>query len=357
MALHIGFRADRPMITSFILAAAALFLHRVSNSSTDGVSVRGPQLIYEGRPITLRGVCVGDVVLARHDRPDDDDYRAISEDWHANCVRIGVAPTTWRNANKAAVLNILRTEVRLALKHQMFVVIDWHAISWPNGYVEQSGSVGDAQDLYDGDFALATDFWRQCATEFAREPCVIFQLWCEPVYNATDFNTPPGSTWPILKPFFAQLTQTIRSTGAQNVVLATGNQWAYDLVGIKEDPLPDKNTGYMWHVYGGHDGNDPTKWDKKLADLQTVAPVIVTEWGFEANTTEHFKGTEESFGRPFLKFMEDRQLHWIAWCWHNTWTPAMLENDWHTPTDYGRFIKRSLEDLNLQAIRPSVRLH
>lgn len=338
------------IVAALMMANVNAFEHPVS-----GLTVRGSHLTYLGHPVTLRGVCVGDIVLARRNRPDDDDYRSISEDWHANCVRIGVAPTTWRNAHKAAVMRILKAEVDLALKHRMFVLIDWHAISWPDGYRERPGGIGDPDDLYDGNFALATDFWQHCAKQFGADQRVAFQLWCEPVYQEFDAKTPLGSAWKDLKPYFEKLTHTIRSQGSKNLVLASGNRWAYDLVGIKEDLLKDPNTAYMWHVYGGHDGNDPTKWGEKLADLQRVAPVLVTEWGFEANTTEHFKGTDVNFGRPFLKFMEDRGLSWFAWCWHNTWTPALLENDWKTPTPYGRFVKGSLQQLNQNAVRPSAR--
>ena len=46
-----------------------------------------------------------------------------------------------------------------------------------------------------------------------------------------------------LKPYFAQLLQVIRAH-SQNIVLATGNEWAYDLQGIRKDPLPGANIAY-----------------------------------------------------------------------------------------------------------------
>ena len=73
-----------------------------------------------------------------------------------------------------------------------------------------------------------------------------------------------------------------------------------------------------------------------------MKPVVVTEWGFQAQTEEHFKGTAASFGTPFLDFIESHGLSWTAWCWHPEWTPNLLEDDWKTPTEFGRFIKDAL---------------
>ncbi len=300
------------------------------------LSVSGNRLVANDRDVRLRGVCVGDIVLARDERPLSD-YATIKR-WGANCVRIGVAPPTWKKLRLKA-LPILRKEVDAARQQGLYVIIDWHTIGWPDGYFEKPKG---EEDLYDSSFALATDFWTACAKEFKSQRDVSFQLWCEPVYREEDWKTPVGSTWKILKPFLAKLTSTIRTQGAKNVVLATGNRWAYDLNGIRENLLPDKNTAYMWHVYGGHDDNNPKLWAKALDNLHTVAPVIVTEWGFDRSTTEHFKGNPENFGKPFLEFMESRGLHWTAWCYHPTWGPTMLTPNGKGLTEFGKFVKDAL---------------
>jgi len=327
-----------------ILAAAVLaflpsYLH-----------VDGNKLSYRGKAVTLRGVCVGDVVLAR-DESRVADYATISKDWKANCVRIGVAPTSWRK-DKGATLKALRIDVAAALKEHLFVLIDWHTIGWPDGFYQVPDWEGGIKDLYDSDFKLATDFWTTCAKAYGQDGRVGFHLWCEPLYNDKDWETPLGSTWKELNPWFMKLTDSIRAQGAGNLVLASGNRWAYDLSGIRQDLLPDKNTAYEWHVYGGHDDNDLAQWKEKLDDLNTIAPVVVTEWGFEAGTDQHFKGDEDSFGKPFLNLIESRGMSWTAWCWHPTWGPAMLKDDWKTTTPFGTFVKDALARLNGKAVRP-----
>lgn len=330
---------------------AALLAVAMSQGQPGLLSVSGPNLHYKGKVVKLRGACVGDIVLARENRPLSD-YQRLGKEWGANCVRIGVAPTTWRNADKAQTMKVLKAEVNAGLKAGMFVLIDWHTIGWPDGYTQIPTWEGTPKDLYDSDFELGLDFWKACAKAFGKDGRVGFHLWCEPVYQERDWEVPAGSTWPKLRPWFIKLTQAIRKEGAKNLLLTTGNRWAYDLVGIRANPLPDKNTAYMWHVYAGHDNNDPVKWERMLDNLHTKFPVVVSEWGFEKGSTSHFKGGIEEFGNPFLKFMEDRGLHWTAWCWHNSWGPKMFETDWKTTTEFGTFVKRALAKHAKSAVRP-----
>lgn len=327
--------------------AAAVALHQ---APAPRLTVDGPTLLYGDRPVRLRGVCTGDAILAREGR-GPDDYRRLVDDWNINVARIGMAPTTWRNVDRKLALDELDREVQGILDAGAFAMIDWHTIGWPDGYYQIPTWEGGVIDTYDSSMTLAMEFWKEMARRYGQDGRVIFQLWCEPVYNARDWETPWGSTWKELKPHFERMTNAIRALGAQNLILATGNQWAYDLVGIKDDLLPDANTAYMWHVYAGHGANRPENWLRALDDLDKVRPVLVTEWGFQEETTSHFKGGREDFGKPFLDLMESRGLHWVAWCWHPTWGPPMLQSDWVTPTDYGAFVKDALR-INRPEDRP-----
>lgn len=315
---------------------------------TPALHVDGNRLFYGTDPVELKGVCVGDVLLARN-RHRDADYQTISQTWKANVVRIGMAPSSWKH-DRAAAWADMQDEVAAALAQHMFVIIDWHTIGWPNGYYEHAGP-GDDPDLYDSSFPLATSFWQTVADTYKNDGRIVFQLWCEPVSSAKPWKDKPGITWKDLKPFLNRLTKTIRQAGAENVVLATGDEWAYDLVGIRNSLLPDANTAYEWHAYA--DGqNDPAEWARAIDRLDTVRPLIVTEWGYQPGSSEHFRGTTEGYGIPFLKFMNDHHLQWTAWCWHPTWTPVMIKHDWSTPTVMGQFVKDALEAASDGALRP-----
>jgi len=224
------------------------------------------------------------------------------------------------------------------------VILDWHTIGWPNGYYEkiEKDWTDDPPDLYNSNFDLAKSFWDEASARFGKDGRIIFELWNEPILSEHDGDEGVPPQWEHLKPFFAELLRTVRSH-SHNVILATGNNWAYDLRGIRKDPLPGENVAYAWHIYAGTNDDDEEQWALHLEELQTIAPVLVTEWGFQEHTTEPFRGTAKTFGRKFVRdFLETRHLHSTAWCWHPDWTPVMLKPDWKTPTAMGRFVKAYL---------------
>lgn len=314
-------------------------------SPAGGLTVSGKDILLNGQAVRLRGVAVGDAILARGERPHSD-YRTIAKDWKANIVRVGIHPTVWKHPEKYSpdgkdgIVAALRSQVHAALAAGMAVIIDWHVIGWPNGYYEPVQPEWESpEDLYDSDFALAQDFWDRMAQEFAAQPRVAFELWNEPV-SADGIEK--NSRWAELKPFWQTLTETIRAR-AGNLIIAAGDSWAYDLRGVKASPLPDANTAYAWHIYAGHSENDEAEWAKSLDELQEVKPVIAAEWGFERNSKEHFRGTPQNFGIKFRDhFLEGRKLHSTAWCWHPDWTPCLLRANWKTPTEFGTFVKKYL---------------
>lgn len=292
--------------------------------------VRGPQLLWNQRPVLLRGVATGDPTLARRDRPTSD-YATIARDWGANTVRLGLHPRPWK-ADPRGALDTLARDIAAARNAGLFVIVDWHAIGWPDGRSARP-------DLYDCRVALAEGFWDAAAGRFGRDPGVLFELWNEPTRLDAEFKrgTPPA--WPELKPVWERLQRTVRRR-SPNPILVTGGAWAHDLRGIAQSPLADPAALYSWHVYAGNEGDDPARWAALLDGVDRIAPVVVTEWGFQRATAQHYQGTAESFGNRFVRnFLTKRRLHATAWCWHPTWGPPLLESDWTTPTEFGRYVK------------------
>jgi len=322
-----------------ILAVAST----ASSRAGGGLEVRGNELIANGKPVMLRGVAVGDPILARAGRPLSD-YARIARDWHANVVRISLHPSVWESRPHKEVLDTLQREIDAALANGMYVILDWHTIGWPNGYYEpiEKDWTDDPPDLYNSSLDLAKSFWDEASARYGKDGRIIFELWNEPVLTKKEEDGELGPQWERLKPYFAQLLAVVRKH-SDNVILAAGNNWAYDLRGVRNDPLPGKNIAYAWHIYAGSDDDDETVWAQYLDNLQKVAPVMVTEWGFQPDTTESFKGTVKSFGAKFARdFLEGRHLHSTAWCWHPDWTPVMLKADWKTPTTMGKFVMQYL---------------
>lgn len=302
------------------------------------LTVDGNRILRDGQPFRIRGVAVGDPVLARADRPADD-YRVLAEDWHVNAVRLSIHPHVWKHEDRSRVLAILDRDVEAARGRGLVVVLTWHSIGWPDGGYQIPTWPGARRDTYDSKLGLARDFWTAMARRYGDDGGIVFELWNEPANFDAEGKVQDYPGWPALRPAMQGLLDLIRRESG-NVVLASGGRWTYDLRGIAEAPLRGENVGYAWHVYAGNDGNDPNKWADKLGGLDRVAPVVVTEWGFQRGADAHYKGTPEDFGRPFHReILRGHDLGWTAWVWHPAWGPPMLEDDWRTPNEFGGFVK------------------
>jgi len=316
----------------------------VSNACTSGLSVSGINIIANGQPIRLRGVNMGDPFGARN--PDwypmysTADYANIARNWNANVVRISIFPTQWKNMDHAVLLAGLAQEVNAALDSGMYVIISYHVIGWPNGWY-QAACCGNSEDTYDSSMNVATSFWTQMALTYGADTRIIFDLWNEPVHDASDWND--TTYWTELKPFYETLIQTVRDNDAQNIVLATGTGWASWLGGIKDDPLADANVVYAYHKYSVDGSNTAAEWNNDTGGLIGVKPVIVSEWGYEDSdvASPTWSGSQASYGEPFTKWMDSNNLSNLAWMYHHDWTPALLKAN-GSLTLYGTFVKQYL---------------
>lgn len=310
------------------------------------MEVIGRRLFYRSRRLQLRGVAVGDPLLARRHRPVTD-FALIAQSWAANVARLSVHPSSFKR-QRSATLATLDRDIRGALASGLFVIVDWHTIGWPDGWFQRPDpSWGQPADLYDSSMAVAADFWGTIAQRYGQDGRVLFELWNEPIFHP-DRPGDPFDRWAALVPHWRRLLAVIRAH-ARNLVLLAGDRWAYDLRGISGNRIGDANLAYAWHVYANHDENQPAMWRRRLGGLNSVAPVIVTEWGFAAAPGLHFDGDAETFGKPFVDLVEALALHDTAWCWHPDWTPSMLGADWRTPTLFGRFVRDRLRRLRALA--------
>jgi hypothetical protein len=326
---------------AFVGTAASGVAMPPSARTAGRLQAQGSGLTYRGMRVRLRGVSVGDPLLARRDRPVSD-YRVLARAWGCNVVRISVLPGLWRDQPSDA-MRLLERDVTAALANRMWVIINWHAIGWPNGYLQVPDSAwGLPADVYDTGMDLARAFWATVADRYGYDGRIVFQLWNEPIHDP-DERVAPGARWPALRSCYEDLLSAVRVRSA-NLALCAGDRWAYDLRGIRADPVRDGNVGYAWHVYAGADDDDPLLWTQKLDDLDRTHPVIVTEWGFcRSCVGAHYQGTPEGYGRSFMtKFLNGREMSHTGWVWHPYWSPSMILADWRTATEFGRFVASHL---------------
>ena len=305
-------------------------------ASAQALTVQGNQFMEGDQPVILRGIAMGDVT----DLPGDvDPYPEIAQDWHANVVRLSIHPGTWRDKKDEAA-SVLRRHVDMARAAGLYVIIDYHVIGFPDGYALNYFDITDPAtrtDYYETRFTLAMDFWMTVALNHT-DSGILFELWNEPSSNTEEEEGGDLAYWKKYRPYWRVLTDAIRASGNQNVVLVAPPLWAFNLRGLRESLLPDEQTGYVWHVYPGH---YPDEWADTLDDLDQEKPVVVTEWGFEPDAKQHWSGTAEDYGQPFAYFMDARGLSSTAWCWNPDYGPSLRKSGGKL-TAWGQFAQQYL---------------
>jgi len=270
------------------------------------------------------------------------DFDAMAS-WHANVVRIALNQDYWLSG-AALYAPTYQATVDRAVKDAeaagLDVILDlhwsdrgdWSATVAGQGQGEMGHS--DQQQMAD---RHSQDFWREVATKYKGDGHVLFELYNEPhdISWSTWLNGGTVAEYPAVG--MQALYQTVRDAGADNLVIAGGIGWAFNLSGVA-DRIQGYNIMYATHPYSPQDPE--SQWDGMFGYVaaQDIAPVIATEFGDGAmNCT----GDWDS---KLTQYADARQISWTAWAW---WPggcsfPSLIADWKYTPTLQGAVIKAAL---------------
>jgi endoglucanase len=133
------------------------------------------------------------------------------------------------------------------------------------------------------------------------------------------------------------MLNTVRATGAKNMVVVGGLDYAYDLSGIINGFALDDKSGngimYACHIY-------PWKkdWQKKLLDIAAKHPILLGEVGADVNKMSfmpaNIQEDADTWVPAILGLIQQHKLNWTGWCFHPKSSPRMLL-DWdYTPSPF-----------------------
>ncbi len=294
------------------------------------LSISGNQIVTsEGCTLRLRGVDVSGLEYSPYGdtgtgAPTTNingttmtDYVAIAAEavtaWHCNIIRLPFNQDFWFGCSNSkgtpdqtAYQSEIQAVVNYCSQNNAYVDLDLH---WSGNYIGTSpttpcsgggwGSVTAQQMMPDWN---SVTLWASVASQFANNPAVLFDLFNEPYFVTWDVWRNGGTTsWSFVyqgvtysgtfnTPGLQTLLTTIRNTGANNVVVAGGLNWAYDLTGIANGStscngsncaLTDTTSGngvlYSAHVYSSK--GSTTGWDTYVTSASSSNAVIIEEFG------------------------------------------------------------------------------
>ncbi len=263
------------------------------------------------------------------------------DEWKSNVIRIPVKEEYWfgqaQSDGGKSYRELVDQMIVLAANRGAYVVLDLHRYRAPKPEF--------------------IDFWKDAATRYKNHPALIFDL----------MNEPHGTSWKVWRdggfigekedmeqagflsaeeraklkgyesPGMQALLDAVRSTGATNVVLVGGLDYAYYLDGILEGYALEDKTGrgiiYATHVYPWKRG-----WQKRFLNAAAKHPILLGEVGADAKKMDfmphEIQEDAETWVPDMLGLIQQHKLHWTGWCFHPKATPRMIL-DWdYTPTPF-----------------------
>lgn len=257
---------------------------------------------------------------------------ALQQSWGANVTRLSLNQDFWLpGAAKysSSYQQNIDTAITWAEELGMDVILDLH---WSDKGDLQNGNPGQ-QRMADQN---SVTFWTSVANKYKDDGHILFELYNEPHDVSWEVWLDGGDSGDGFQAAGMQdLYDAVRATGATNLVLVGGLDYAYNLQGVPAHKVQGFNIVYVTHPYN-FPGKQPENWNNDWGFLTSTDPVMVTEFGsFDCST---------GYYSQLIPYMDSKQVSWTAWAWYPGGCnfPAVIQ-DWNgTPNAPGNVIKQAL---------------
>lgn len=342
--------------------------------------------------MVLRGVnrsgteylCAQDLGIA--EGPIDQASIAAILSWRANAVRIPLNEHCWLGIDDGAptpnyVGEVYRRTIesyaRLLVANGIYVILDLH-------WSAPAGQNADRLQPMPNN-SYSAEFWTSVANRFKDDGRVVFDLFNEPVPNNNQNDVTDDAarrSWECWRDGgtascdetltlgthssamsasqtvgMQALVNAVRATGAANVILLGGIQWANTLWSSATrnwltyrpaDPLG--NLAAAVHVYPGSWCVSVSCYGMEIAPIASQVPVIAGELGILGCDT-----VNASWLSTLMSWLDGRNAGYLAWTWdipHGGHDPCadvklLLSYD-GTPTPYGEIVRTHLRSLPVE---------
>src|SRR5580698_6156002 len=195
------------------------------------------------------------------------DYMTMAG-WKANVVRISLNQDFWLPGGSqysAGYPAIVDQQVQWAEAAGLDVILDLH---WSDkgdfGVTAAQQRMADAHSI---------TFWSQVADRYKDDGRVLFELYNEPhdvPWNVWLNGGPSGDGFTVTG--MQQLSDTVRQTGATNLVLIAGLDWAFDLSGVALNRVRGTNIIWVSHPYAQNARQQAASWSAAFGYLRATDP-------------------------------------------------------------------------------------
>lgn len=261
------------------------------DASAGRLHVKGTKLVdKKGHEVQLRGVSTHGLSWYPQ-YVNDKCFAQLHDKWGANVVRLAMYTEEYNGycsgdaKNRSDLKKRIKKGVRLAKKHKMYVIVDWHILSDgnPNSHKKE-----------------AKAFFREMSREFKGYNNVIYEICNEP-------NN--GTSWKEIKSYARSVISTIRKNDKKAVIVVGTPTWSQDVDQAAADPIKGDNIMYALHFYAATHKADLR--NKMNAAINKGLPVFVTEYGIcDASGNGAIDKKEAD---RWIQTMDEYGVSYIAW--------------------------------------------
>jgi len=311
-----------------------------------------------GEEVWLQGVAICSMEWMVDGDHVDDSFAWAIADWNANCIRLALKSDFW--FGEGTTFNA-RTDGGEGYRRHVDRLV---------GYANERGCYV-ALDLheYRAPTPRHARFWADCAARYANRPGVLFDILNEPHGiswrewrdggdlkdgGGKDEVDEVGGGEKVERSIGMQrLVEAVRATGARNVVIAGGLDWAYDCSGVL-DGYELKDPSGNGIVYSSHVYPWKSDWRRKFLACAEKHPLFLGEVGcqpfkmpWEAALQDPYKWAPD-----VIACIQRHRLNWTAWSFHVSASPCVIA-DWdYNPTAcWGSFVRAALRGARFESER------
>lgn len=261
------------------------------DASAGRLHVKGTKLVdKKGHEVQLRGVSTHGLSWYPQ-YVNDKCFAQLHDKWGANVVRLAMYTEEYNGycsgdaKNRSDLKKLIKKGVRLAKKHKMYVIVDWHILSDgnPNSHKKE-----------------AKAFFREMSREFKGYNNVIYEICNEP-------NN--GTSWKEIKSYARSVISTIRKNDKKAVIVVGTPTWSQDVDQAAAAPMKGENLMYALHFYAATHKADLR--NKMTAAINKGLPVFVTEYGICDASGNGAIDKEEA--NRWVQTMDEYGVSYIAW--------------------------------------------
>ncbi|HHU36884.1 MAG TPA: cellulase family glycosylhydrolase [Treponema sp.] len=248
-----------------------------------------------GQPVQLRGMSTHGLQWYPQIL-NDNAFRTLSQDWGSNVIRLAMYVTERGYSVNPEIRDRVVEGIKLAIKHDMYVIVDWHVLTPGNPSAPE--------------YAGAMDFFKGIAAEFPNNPSIIYELCNEPNDNAPGVSNDEDG-WAMVKEYAEPIIAMLRKGGNENCIIVGNPNWCQRPDLCIENPILDTNTLYAFHFYSGTHKENEYVWSKIQTAFDAGLPLFCSEWGTSSASGDGGPFFDEA--NAWISFMNRNKISWCNW--------------------------------------------